>query len=45
MSLKKKKKNEVSARSVVKFEGVLPEAAPCVVYASFDLAGQIGIGG
>ena len=25
-----------SARSVVQFEGVLPDAAPCVVYARID---------
>ena len=31
------------ARSVVQFEGVLPEAAPCVAYAPFDLDGQVGI--
>ena len=29
-----------SARSVVQFESVLPEAAPCVAYASVDLDGQ-----
>ena len=34
---------EESARSVVQFEGVLPEAAPCVAYAPVDLDGQIGI--
>ena len=34
---------EGSARSVVQFEGVLPEAAPCVAYASVDLDGQVGI--
>ena len=32
-----------SARSVVQFEGVLPEAAPCVAYAPVDLDGQVGI--
>ena len=32
-----------SARSVVQFEGVLPEAAPCVAYAPADLDGQVGI--
>ena len=30
---------EGSARSVVQFEGVLPEAAPCVAYAPIDLEG------
>ena len=34
---------EESARSVVQFEGVLPEAAPCVAYAPVDLDGQVGI--
>ena len=34
---------EGSARSVVQFEGVLPEAAPCVAYAPVDLDGQVGI--
>ena len=34
---------ERSARSVLQFEGVLPEAAPCVVYAPDDLNGQVGI--
>ena len=34
---------EGSARSVVQFEGVLPEAAPCVSYAPVDLDGQVGI--
>ena len=34
---------EGSARSVVQFEGVLPEAAPCVAYAPVDLDGQFGI--
>ena len=34
---------EGSARSVVQFEGVLPGAAPCVVYAPVDLDGQVGI--
>ena len=34
---------EGSARSVVQFEGVLPEAAPCVAYALVDLDGQVGI--
>ena len=32
-----------SARSVVQFEGVLPEAAPCVSYAPVDLDGQVDI--
>ena len=31
------------AQSVVQFEGVLPEAAPCVAYAPVDLDGQVGI--
>ena len=34
---------EASARSVVQFEGVLPEAAPCVAYAPVDLDGQVSI--
>ena len=35
---------EGSTRSVVQFEGVLPEAAPyCVAYAPVDLDGQVGI--
>ena len=34
---------ERSARSVVQFEGVLPEAAPCLAYAPGDLDGQVGI--
>ena len=34
---------EGSARSVVQFEGVLPETAPCVAYAPVDLDGQVGI--
>ena len=34
---------EGSARSVVQFEGVLPEAAPCVAYAPVDLDGRVGI--
>ena len=33
---------EGGARSVVEFEGVLPEAAPCVAYALVDLDGQVG---
>ena len=36
---------EGNARSVVQFEGVLPEAAPCVAYALNDLDGQVGIVG
>ena len=34
---------EESARSVVQFEGVLPEAAPCVTSALVDFDGQVGI--
>ena len=34
---------EGSARAVVQFEGVLPEAAPCVAYAPVDLDGQLGV--
>ena len=35
---------EGSARSAVQFEGVLPEAAPCVTYVPpIDLDGQVGI--
>ena len=34
---------EGSARSVVQFEGVLPESAPCVAYAPIALDGQVGI--
>ena len=34
---------EGSARAIVEFEGVLPEAAPCVAYAPIDLDGQVGI--
>ena len=34
---------EGSARSVVQFEGVLPQAAPCVAYAPVDLDEQVGI--
>ena len=34
---------EGSARSVVQFEGLLPEAASCVAYAPVDLDGQAGI--
>ena len=36
-------KLEGSARSVVQFAGVLPEAAPCVAYAPVDLDGQVGV--
>ena len=36
-------KLERSALSVVQFEGILPEAAPCVTYAPLDLYGQVGI--
>ena len=32
-----------SARSVVRLEGVLPEAAPCVAYAPVDLDGHARI--
>ena len=35
---------EGSARSVVQFEGVHPEAAPCVAYGPVGLDGQAGIG-
>ena len=34
---------EGSARSIILFEGVLPEAAPCVAYTPVDLDGQVGI--
>ena len=34
---------EGSARSVVQFEGALPEASPRVAYAPIDLDGQISI--
>ena len=34
---------ERSARSVVQFEGILAEAAPCVAYAPIDLDGQVNI--
>ena len=34
---------EGSARSVVQFEGVLPEAASCAAYAPVDLDGQVDI--
>ena len=34
---------EGSARSVAQFEGILPEAAPCVAYASVDLDGLVSI--
>ena len=34
---------EGSARLVVQFEGVPPEAAPCVAYVPVDLNGQVSI--
>ena len=34
---------EGSARLVVQFEGILPEATPCVAYAPIDRDGQVGI--
>ena len=34
---------EGSAQSVVQFEGIRPEAAPCVAYASIDLDGHVNI--
>ena len=34
---------EGSARSVVQFEGVLPEAAPCAAYAPIALDGRVAI--
>ena len=34
---------EGSARPVLQFEGVLPEAAPCVSYKPIYLDGQVGI--
>ena len=34
---------EGSARSVVQFEGVLPDTEPCVAYAPVDLDGQVSI--
>ena len=34
---------EGSARSVVQFEGIFPEAAPCVAYAPIDLNGHVSI--
>ena len=34
---------EGSARSIVQFEGILPEAAPGVAYAPVDLDGQVGV--
>ena len=34
---------EGSARLVVQFEGILPEAEPCVAYAPIDLDGQVSI--
>ena len=30
-----------SARSIIQFEGVLPEAAPCVAYTPVDLDRQV----
>ena len=35
---------EGGARSVVQFEGILPEAAPCVAYAPINLDGQVSNG-
>ena len=32
---------EGSAQSVVQFEGIIPKASPCVVYAPIDLDGQV----
>ena len=34
---------EGSAQSIVQFEDILPEAAPCVAYAPIDLDGQLGV--
>ena len=34
---------EGSARSVVQFDDVLPEAAPCLAYAPVDFDGPVGI--
>ena len=34
---------EGSARSVVQFNGIRPEAAPGVAYAPVDLDGQVGV--
>ena len=34
---------EARARSVVQFEGIAPEAAPCVTYAPVDLDGHFGV--
>ena len=34
---------EGSARSVVQYEGILPEAAPGVAYAPVDLDGQVDV--
>ena len=34
---------EGGVRSVVQFEGILPEAAPDVAYAPVDLDGQVGV--
>ena len=36
-------KLEGSARSIVQFEDVLPEAIPCVAYAPVDLDRQVGV--
>ena len=32
-----------SARSVVRFEGILPEVAPGIAYVPVDLDGQVGV--
>ena len=34
---------EGSARSVVQFDGILPEATSCVAYAPIDLDGRVSI--
>ena len=34
---------ELSARSVVQFEGVPPETATCLAYAPVDLEGQVSV--
>ena len=34
---------EGSAQSLIQFEGVLPDATPCVAYAPVDLEGQVSI--
>ena len=34
---------EGSARSVVQFEGILPEAAPCIAFAPVSRDEQVGI--